>query len=84
MSHEIAQGTKELAIANAPIENFDLADEKVAIRQVDAALQFLRTEGDVVEGEINERKLIWRIDFLVMPLMFAVYTFQYIDKSLGA
>lgn len=84
MTDEGKEGMKELGLASAPVESFNVTDEKLAIRQVDAALQFLRAEGDHASiGEVDEKKLVWKIDRLMMPLMFGVYVLQYIDKSLS-
>lgn len=71
----------KLGISNESVEQFDIANEKLASRQVDAALQFLRAEeGEVIN--IDEKKLLRRINFMVMPLMFGAYLSQYFDKSL--
>ncbi|KAK5125971.1 hypothetical protein LTR85_011326 [Meristemomyces frigidus] len=71
----------ELAIINQPVEQINVEDEKLAARKVDAALQFLRAEeGEVVD--VDERKLLRKIDLMVMPLMFGAYLSQYFDKSL--
>ena len=51
---------------------FDVDDEKLGGRKVDAALQYLRAEeGEVFD--IDEKKLLRKIDLLVMPLMFGAY-----------
>lgn len=66
------QEANELAITNQPIEQLDAEDEKLAARKVDAALQYLRAEGgDLVE--VDEKKLLRKIDCMVMPLMFGAY-----------
>lgn len=53
------------------------------IKDGDAALKFLRKEevGDEVEY-VDEKKLIRKIDLMVMPLMFWCYLLEYLDKSL--
>ena len=79
MSH----ATQQIGISNAPISTFDLAEEKFTTRQVDAALQFLRSERDAETSLVDERKLVRKIDWMIMPLMFGVYIFQFIDKSLS-
>jgi len=57
--------------------------EKPTFRDGDKALDFLRTEAEVGEGEdIDEKKLVWKIDKMVVPLMFCCYLLQYLDKSL--
>jgi len=75
----------ELGIVNEPIATLDVQDEKLAAQKVDAALQFLRHEEGAEEGEIvgvDEKKLLRKIDLMVMPLMFGAYLSQYFDKSL--
>ena len=51
---------------------------------VDEALLFLKhepaTAGEV--ATINDKKLLRKIDWLLMPLMFSVYYLQYTDKTL--
>ncbi|KAK5750554.1 hypothetical protein LTS12_019344 [Elasticomyces elasticus] len=57
--------------------------EKPTYRDGDKALDFLRTEAEVGEGEdVDEKKLLRKIDWLVVPLMFCCYLLQYLDKSL--
>ncbi|KAK5133554.1 hypothetical protein LTR08_007593 [Meristemomyces frigidus] len=64
-----------------PTQTPDVEDEKLGAHKVDAALQFLRAEeGEVFE--IDQKKLLRKIDLLVMPLMFGAYLSQYFDKSL--
>ena len=56
----------------SPTQVLDVEDEKLGGSRVDAALQYLRAE----EGEmfdIDEKKLLRKIDLLVMPLMFGAY-----------
>jgi hypothetical protein len=54
---------------------------KLTFKEADAALQFLRAEeGEVIE--VDGKKLLRRIDVMVMPLMFGAYLSQYFDKSL--
>lgn len=50
----------------------------------DSALEFLRTAHDV--GELtpeDERRLLRKIDWMIMPLMWCCYCLQYLDKTLG-
>ncbi|KAI7314689.1 major facilitator superfamily transporter [Hortaea werneckii] len=61
----------------------EATDEKPVVRDGDAALDFLRGEAVAGEAEaIDERKLLRKIDWMVVPLMFACYLLQYLDKSL--
>ena len=53
------------------------------VKNADAALDFLRHEGDArVMTKQDEKKLVRKIDFMVMPLMFCCYCLQYLDKTL--
>jgi hypothetical protein len=81
--HSMAPRTaaNEIGISNEPIETYDVADEKAAIKQADAALQFLRAEaGDA--ADVDQKALLRKIDWMVMPLMFGAYLSQFFDKSL--
>lgn len=53
------------------------------IKDGDEALDFLRNKsvGDELQY-VDEKKLLRKIDFMVMPLMFFCYFLQYLDKSL--
>ncbi|GKT57962.1 allantoate permease [Colletotrichum tofieldiae] len=60
-----------------------LLGEVKDIHNADAALDFLRNGGDV--GSLtaeNERRLKRKIDWRIVPLMFACYILQYLDKTL--
>ena len=61
-------------------------DKVIDSKQVDAALTFLDHSHDVAEGEISEvddKKLMRKVDWTLMPLMFACYFLQYSDKTLS-
>ncbi|KAJ6110881.1 allantoate permease [Penicillium sp. IBT 16267x] len=49
---------------------------------VDAAYEFLRAEGSTVLSDIDEKRLVRKIDWMIMPLMWACYNLQYLDKVL--
>lgn len=51
--------------------------------KVDAALEFLQTEGTAVMSDLDEKKLVRKIDWMIMPLMWACYNLQYLDKVLS-
>ena len=52
-------------------------------RRVDEALAFLTDSHNVGEvHEVDEKKLMRRVDWMLMPLMFACYYLQYSDKTL--
>ncbi|KAI1497792.1 allantoate permease [Biscogniauxia marginata] len=48
----------------------------------DAALEYLNHENTVIMTEINEKKLVRKIDWAIVPLMWACYNLQYLDKTL--
>lgn len=80
---DIAQHT---GIDASKMANTETNDEKaMLITDADDALQFLRQHeatGEVVT--IDDKKLMRRVDWLLMPLMFSVYYLQYTDKTLRA
>ncbi|KAI0103122.1 allantoate permease [Hypoxylon sp. NC0597] len=49
---------------------------------VDAALEYLNGEGTTVMTEINEKALVRKIDWMIVPIMWACYNLQYLDKTL--
>lgn len=58
-------------------------NEKPVFNDGDKALEFLRTEAEVGEGDaIEEKRLVRKIDWQIVPLMFCCYFLQYLDKSL--
>ena len=61
-------------------------DKVIDSKRVDEALTFLDHTHDVTEGEISEvddKKLMRKVDWTLMPLMFACYFLQYSDKTLS-
>ncbi|OQO14228.1 hypothetical protein B0A48_01104 [Cryoendolithus antarcticus] len=53
------------------------------VRNADAALAFLRHEGAVREMMPQDhKKLVRKIDLMIMPIMWGCYFFQYLDKTL--
>ncbi|RMZ30757.1 hypothetical protein D0859_05156 [Hortaea werneckii] len=61
----------------------DIIGEVRDVKNADAALDFLRSEGNVrpMMPE-DEKKLLRKIDWMVMPLMWCCYCLQYLDKTL--
>ena len=55
----------------------------LAVGKADAALEFLHGEDNAVAIEISEKALVRKIDWMVMPLMWAAYNLQYLDKVLS-
>ena len=61
----------------------DLEAEKGAYKNADKALEFLKyNETGEEHAVVDERKLVRRIDWMIVPIMFACYFLQYLDKSL--
>jgi len=82
----MAADAEKIVRANAPAVQqpvIEMPSEKLATREVDGALAFLRNEADASIAELDEKKLVRRIDWLIMPMLFGVYVLQYIDKSLS-
>ncbi|KIX95322.1 uncharacterized protein Z520_08839 [Fonsecaea multimorphosa CBS 102226] len=58
-------------------------EKLVDYRDVDAALGFLRANAQPGQAvDIDEKKLMRKVDWMIMPLMFACYYLQYTDKTL--
>jgi hypothetical protein len=50
----------------------------------DEALRFLKSQHAVGEMTAEEeKKLVRKIDWMIMPLMWSCYCLQYLDKTLG-
>jgi len=61
----------------------ELAPEKPSLTaDADAALGFLRQDGEFNPSNIDEKALVRKIDWMIMPLMFSCYILQYLDKTL--
>jgi hypothetical protein len=74
---------------SSPVPQSDLEIGSVAVvdersKDGDEALRFLKNQHDVGEMTVEEeKKLLRKIDWMVMPLMWACYCLQYLDKTLG-
>lgn len=61
----------------------ELGPEKGAYKNADKALEFLKyNETGDEHAVVDEKKLVKRIDWMIVPIMFACYFLQYLDKSL--
>ncbi|KAF3479891.1 allantoate permease [Arthroderma uncinatum] len=53
-------------------------------RDLDQAYQFLQTYGETSDGEEataeDLKKIRWKVDLYIIPIMFVCYTMQFIDK----
>lgn len=57
--------------------------EKSQFKDADRALEFLRHNETGEEVSIvDEKALVKRIDWMIVPIMFGCYFLQYLDKSL--
>lgn len=55
-----------------------------AAEDVDEALKFLNSDhGTANFEEVDEKALLRKIDWMLMPLMFLCYFLQYSDKTLS-
>lgn len=77
---------KEKALDNSPVE-LNPEDVQVGavtdIKDADAALDFLRHEGVAKQmTPEDEARLVRKIDWMIMPLMWCCYCAQYLDKTL--
>lgn len=52
-------------------------------KNVDSALVFLNNAGDVAFTEDEERSLVRKVDWMLLPLLVAVYMLQFVDKNLS-
>lgn len=65
--------------SNAEVEVGEIKN----VRDADAALDFLRHESGAGEMTAeDEKKLVRKIDWMIMPLMWMCYWAQYLDKTL--
>jgi hypothetical protein len=68
-----------------PSVSADVEETKRALPlgRVDAALEFLQAQGMVDMSAIDEKKLVQKIDWMIIPLLWACYMLQYLDKVLS-
>ena len=66
-------------------KNINMDTEKQALKphDVDAALDYLNHEDTTIMSEIDEKKLVRKIDWRIVPLMWMCYNLQYLDKTLS-
>lgn len=75
---------KEKALHATPEELPEVEVGEVKdVKNADAALDFLRHEGEGIEMTAeDEKRLVRKIDWMIMPLMWCCYVAQYLDKTL--
>ncbi|KAK7739024.1 hypothetical protein SLS53_005922 [Cytospora paraplurivora] len=81
ISHDQAISTEEKA-AMAKAVTRDTEKHALEHKDVDAALEFLDTTESGSMSEVDEKKLVHKIDWRIVPLMWACYNLQYLDKTL--
>ncbi|KAF2673757.1 allantoate permease [Microthyrium microscopicum] len=65
---------------NRPL-NSKLDEEKTPYVEVDGSSPDRSpSRGTFIRTQINERKLIWKIDLSILPILFAAYFLQFLDK----
>ncbi|CAI7670579.1 unnamed protein product [Penicillium manginii] len=62
--------------------DIDVKNGTIQDGKADAALDFLRTGDNLDATEVDEKTLVRKIDWMIMPLMWAAYNLQYLDKVL--
>ena len=59
-------------------------EKQVATKDADDALEFLRSQDETaVFDDVSEKKLMRKVDGMLMPLMFMCNYLQYTDKTLS-
>lgn len=74
MSAEISEKT-------APAAEQDLESKMERKGRVDAALEYLNQEDTRIMSEIDEAKLVRKIDWMIVPMMLAAYLLQCLNFS---
>lgn len=74
--------TQQTATTVNSVESIN--EKYVDYKDVDAALGFLRSNAASNDAavDIDEKKLMRKVDWMVMPLLFSCYYLQYSDKTL--
>ncbi|ETN42385.1 uncharacterized protein HMPREF1541_01539 [Cyphellophora europaea CBS 101466] len=82
----MGKGTgKDIEAAAERTVSISAGSEKkiVASRDIDEALKFLEANAGTINLEdVDEKKLMRKVDWMLMPLMFLCYYLQYSDKTL--
>ena len=63
--------------------NPDPEDKSGHRGEIDAALEYLNHEDTTLMTTIDEKKLVRKIDWMIVPLMWCCYNLQYMDKTLS-
>lgn len=70
------------------VEAHSVEDDKmknnIVVKDGDEALKFLAAEFTAGElSDIDEKALVRKIDWMILPLMWCCYCLQYLDKTLS-
>jgi len=69
---------------HSDIEVGSIVNVEEPVKGGDEALRFLKSHHAVGElSAAEEKKLVRKIDWMIMPLMWGCYCLQYLDKTLG-
>jgi sugar phosphate permease len=82
MATESKGESKEASLVE-PVDSTSSLEANIDIpKDGDAALAFLRSEAIVEFTPEQEKKLVRKIDWMIVPLMWFCYFLQYLDKTL--
>jgi len=72
---------EDIPVATASVD----VESKTALAagKADAALEFLHREDNAAFVDVDEKGLVRKIDWMIMPLMWAAYNLQFLDKVLS-
>lgn len=76
----VMKSAQEILQESGDNETQDL--KNFAVKDADAALQFVYNADYGEQTEIEEKGFVRRLDWMLMPLMFMCYYLQYTDKTL--
>ncbi|KAI5856784.1 allantoate permease [Durotheca rogersii] len=64
------------------VEKSEKEGQVPEVVDADAALEYLHREGAAAMTEADEKALVRKLDLKIVPLMWACYNLQYLDKTL--
>lgn len=76
-------GKDDKVVATSAVDTESKVDGHVSLGQADAALEYLHAGEVATFSDIDEKRLVRKIDWMVVPLMWAIYFLQYLDKILS-
>lgn len=63
------------ASTKSPVNDYNSAD-------MDTAFNYIQNAGNNSGSLVSEKELLRKIDWRIVPIMFACYTMQFVDKIL--